>query len=113
MGIAGAINCCASQGFTRARVLGLNGSLLSGGFTFGALVGGMLVGVLSWRWAFLIHVPVAIMILILTLAVVPAGRSTEDVRLDVPGAASVTLGLLTLVFGITERSLACISHTDG
>ena len=29
----------------RARVLGLNGSLLSGGFTVGALVGGMLVGV--------------------------------------------------------------------
>jgi MFS family permease len=44
----------------RARVLGLNGSLLSGGFTVGALAGGMLVGVLSWRWAFLINVPVAL-----------------------------------------------------
>ena len=45
----------------RARVLGLNGSLLSGrGSTVGALVGGMLVGVLSWRWAFLINVPVAL-----------------------------------------------------
>jgi MFS family permease len=92
----------------RARVLGLNGSLLSAGFTFGALAGGMLVGVLSWRWAFLINVPVALMILISTLIVVPAGRSTEDVRLDVPGAASVTLGLLTLVFGITERSPAAL-----
>ena len=89
----------------RARVLGLNGSLLSGGFTFGALAGGTLVGVLSWRWAFLINVPVALMILVLTLIVVPPARSTEGVRLDVPGAASVTLGLLTLVFGITERSL--------
>lgn len=88
----------------RARVLGLNGSLLSGGFTFGALAGGTLVGVLSWRWAFLINVPVALMILVLTLIVVPPARSTEGVRLDVPGAASVTLGLLTLVFGITERS---------
>jgi MFS family permease len=88
----------------RARVLGLNGSLLSGGFTFGALAGGTLVGVLSWRWAFLINVPVALMIVVLTLIVVPPARSTEGVRLDVPGAASVTLGLLTLVFGITERS---------
>lgn len=88
----------------RARVLGLNGSLLSGGFTFGALAGGTLVGVLSWRWAFLINVPVALMILVLTLIVVPPARSTEGVRLDVPGAASVTLGLLTLVLGITERS---------
>jgi MFS family permease len=92
----------------RARVLGLNGSLLSGGFTFGALAGGTLVGVLSWRWAFLINVPVALMILVSTLIVVPPARSTEGVRLDVPGAASVTLGLLTLVFGITERSLFAV-----
>jgi MFS family permease len=64
----------------RARVLGLNGSLLSAGFTFGALAGGMLVGVLRWRWAFLINVPVALVVLVLTPIVVPAGRSTERVR---------------------------------
>ena len=92
----------------RARVLGLNGSLLSGGFTVGALVGGMLVGVLSWRWAFLINVPVALVILMLTLFVVPTGRSRENVRLDIPGAASVTLSLLALAFGITERSLPAL-----
>jgi MFS family permease len=95
----------------RARVLGLNGSLLSGGFTFGALAGGMLVGVLSWRWAFLINVPVALAVLALTPIVVPAARSPEGVRLDVPGATSVTLGLLAFAFGITERSLS--SFTAG
>jgi MFS family permease len=87
----------------RARVLGLNGSLLSGGFTAGALAGGMLVGVLSWRWAFLINVPVALVVLALTPFVVPAGRSPANVRLDVPGAASVTLGLFAVAFGITEQ----------
>lgn len=86
----------------RARVLGLNGTLLSGGFTVGALAGGMLVGVLSWRWAFLINIPFALAILALTPFVIPAGRSPQDVRLDIPGAASVTLGLLALVFGIIE-----------
>jgi len=86
----------------RARVLGLNGTLLSGGFTVGALAGGMLVGVLSWRWAFLINVPFALVILALTPFVVPAGRSSEGVRLDVPGAATVTLGLLAVVHGIIE-----------
>lgn len=86
----------------RARVLGLNGTLLSGGFTVGALAGGMLVDVLSWRWAFLINVPFALTILVLTPFVIPAGRSPEKARLDIPGAASVTLGLLALVFGIIE-----------
>jgi MFS family permease len=86
----------------RARVLGLNGTLLSGGFTVGALAGGMLVGVLSWRCAFLINVPFALVILALTPIVVASGRSPEKVRLDIPGAASVTLGLLALVYGIIE-----------
>jgi MFS family permease len=92
----------------RAWVLGLNGSLLSGGFTVGALVGGTLVGVLSWRWAFLINVPVALVIIGLTPFVVPADRSHGNVRLDVPGAVSVTLGLFALAFGITEGSLPAL-----
>lgn len=86
----------------RARVLGLNGTLLSGGFTVGALAGGMLVGVFSWRWAFLINVPFALVILAVTPFVIPEGRSLERVRLDISGAASVTLGLFAVVFGIIE-----------
>lgn len=92
----------------RARVLGLNGALLSGGFTFGALVGGLLVGVLSWRWAFLINVPIALLILALTPFTVPAARPHRGVRLDIPGAVSVTLGLLAIVFGFTEQSLPAL-----
>lgn len=92
----------------RARVLGLNGALLSGGFTFGALAGGMLVGVLSWRWAFLINVPIAILILALTPFVVPAARRRSHVHLDIPGALSVTLGLFAVVFGFTEHSFAVL-----
>lgn len=92
----------------RAWVLGLNGSLLSAGFTVGAIAGGMLVGVLSWRWAFLINVPVALAALALTPIVVPTARSPEGVRLDVPGAVSVTLGLFAVAFGITQPSLTAL-----
>lgn len=92
----------------RAWVLGVNGSLLSGGFTVGAIVGGMLVGVLSWRWAFLVNVPVALTIVVLTPIVVPADRPPGGVRLDVSGAVSVTLGLFAIVFGITEWSLLAL-----
>ncbi|MBV9874717.1 MAG: MFS transporter [Verrucomicrobia bacterium] len=88
----------------RARVLGMNGALLSGGFTFGALAGGMLVGVLSWRWAFLINVPIALVILAVTPFAIPASNPRDGVRLDISGAISVTLGLLAIVFGFTEQS---------
>jgi MFS family permease len=77
----------------------------AGGFTVGALVGGTLVGALSWRWAFLINVPTALLILLVTPFVVRPSRAPAGVKLDVPGAVSVTLGLLAFAFGATNRNL--------
>ncbi len=96
------------EGPLRDRVLGLNGALLSGGFTAGALVGGVLVGVLSWHWAFWLNVPIAVAILIATPFVVPADRGRAGTRLDIPGAISVTAGLLAFVFGVTNRMPAAV-----
>ncbi len=89
----------------RARVLGLNGALLSGGFTVGALAGGAIVNALSWRWAFLINVPIAVLILTATPFVVRASRAPAGVKLDVPGAVTVTLGLLAFTFGVTDQNI--------
>ncbi|HEY0699403.1 MAG TPA: MFS transporter [Micromonospora sp.] len=88
----------------RARVLGLNGALLSGGFTVGALVGGSLVSALDWRWAFWINVPVAVAIIVMTPMVIKESVRPTGVKLDVPGAVSVTAGLLALVYGVTMQS---------
>ena len=89
------------EGPLRQRALGLTGALLGGGFSAGALMGGGLTELFSWRWSFLINVPVAVLILIGTLAVIGEGRAAARTRLDVPGAVTVTGGLLALVFGIT------------
>ena len=89
------------EGPLRERALGLNGSLLAGGFTVGALLGGVLTDLLSWRWAFLINVPIALVIAITAPGVIAEGRHTQRPRLDVPGAATVTAGLLALVYGVT------------
>lgn len=89
----------------RARILGLNGTLLVSGFTVGALAGGTLVGLLSWRWAFLINVPVAAGILVATPFLVPPSRAPAHVKLDVPGAVTVTAGLLAFAFGVINRNL--------
>lgn len=89
----------------RARVLGLNGALGASGFTVGALAGGTIVGTLNWRWAFLINVPVAVLVVVATPFVVRASRAPAGVKLDIPGAVTVTLGLLSFAFGITNRNL--------
>lgn len=89
----------------RARVLGLNGALLSGGFTVGSLVGGTLVGMLSWRWAFLINIPVAVLILVAAPFLLKASTAPKNVKLDVPGAITVTLGLLAFAFGVVNHNV--------
>jgi MFS family permease len=94
-----------AEGSTRARILGLNGALLSGGFTFGALVGGTLVSLWSWRAAFFINVPVAVAILLLTPFLISESRVPDRARLDIPGAVTVTAGLLAVLYGIIEKHL--------
>lgn len=90
------------EGPLRQKALGLNGALMSAGFTAGAIFGGILTDLLSWRWAFLVNVPVALTVLLVAPVVVRESRPAVRPRLDLPGAASVTLGLLTLVYGLTQ-----------
>ncbi|GGU94596.1 MFS transporter [Actinomadura cremea] len=90
------------EGPLRERALGLNGALMSAGFTAGAILGGLLTSLLSWRWAFLVNVPVAFLVVALAPRVIGEDRPRERARLDVPGAVTVTAGLLLLVFGLTQ-----------
>ncbi|MEV6108868.1 MFS transporter [Streptomyces sp. NPDC051940] len=90
------------EGPLRERALGLNGALMSAGFTAGAVLGGVLTDLLSWRWAFLVNVPVAAAVLAVAPSVLKESRPADRPRLDVPGAATVTGGLLSLVYGLTR-----------
>ncbi|MEU9402195.1 MFS transporter [Streptomyces sp. SID4985] len=91
------------EGPLREKALGLNGALMSAGFTTGAILGGVLTDLLSWRWAFFVNVPVALAVLLVAPAVIGESRdSGERPRLDLPGALTVTLGLLAVVLGLTQ-----------
>lgn len=90
------------EGPLREKALGLNGALMSAGFTTGAILGGLLTDLLSWRWSFFINVPVALAVLLVAPTVIKESRPDERPKLDVPGAVSVTLGLLAIVFGLTQ-----------
>ncbi|MFF1507554.1 MFS transporter [Streptomyces sp. NPDC058326] len=97
------------EGPLRARALGLNGALMSAGFTTGAILGGVLTDLLSWRWAFLVNVPVALAVLVVAPIVLKESRPAVRPRLDVPGAITVTAGLLALVYGLTTEPLALVA----
>ncbi|WP_326660371.1 MFS transporter [Streptomyces canus] len=90
------------EGPLRQKALGLNGALMSSGFTTGAILGGVLTDLLSWRWAFFINVPVALAVLLIAPRIIKESRLDERPKLDLPGAVSVTLGLLAIIFGLTQ-----------
>ncbi|GAA3746458.1 MFS transporter [Salinactinospora qingdaonensis] len=94
------------EGPLRDKALGLNGALMSAGFTTGAILGGLLTDLLSWRWAFFINVPVAVIVLIVAPIVIKESLPQDRPKLDVPGALLVTAGLLSVVFGLTQAGEA-------
>jgi MFS family permease len=90
-----------AEGPARARVLGLSGALMAAGFTTGAALGGVLTGLVSWRWAFFINVLVAVLVLATAPFALTDKPAERRPRLDTPGAVTVTLALVALVYGIT------------
>jgi MFS family permease len=93
------------EGRMRDRVLGLSGSLACGGFTVGALVGGTLVSLLGWRAAFFINFPVAVVLLLLTPFLISESRVPKRAALDLPGAVTVTGGLLAVIYAVIEKNV--------
>jgi EmrB/QacA subfamily drug resistance transporter len=81
----------------RRRALAVWGALLGLGATSGVLLGGVIVEYLTWPWIFFVNVPVAIVIGVGTLLVVPGNRAGARGKVDVLGATLVTAASLLLV----------------
>jgi EmrB/QacA subfamily drug resistance transporter len=72
----------------------------------GVVLGGVLTAELSWRWVLFVNIPLgAGLIAAALLSLVPAPASTERIRLDLPGALSITGGIGALTFGLSQASL--------
>jgi EmrB/QacA subfamily drug resistance transporter len=109
-GVAGAFLTTNSLALLRGvygdqagRAIGLWTSLTSVATIAGPPVGGALVEWVSWRWIFLINLPLAA----LTVVLARLGRCHEPVemrvgRLDLPGAALAAVGFGSLTYGLVE-----------
>jgi EmrB/QacA subfamily drug resistance transporter len=70
---------------------------------FGVIIGGVLVSTLNWRWVMFVNVPVgAILSLIVATCLAPQPHGDERLKLDIPGAASITVAIASFIFGITQ-----------
>lgn len=90
----------------RARAMGIYGFVCAGGGSIGVLLGGLLTSTLSWHWIFLVNLPIGIAVALATLRLVPGTRKPFEGRLDVAGAASVTLALTLAIYAVVHGNEA-------
>ena len=76
----------------------------------GPVLGGWLVEHASWHWAFFINLPLAALVLVISMFHVPESRSRRTRSADWFGAAIATLGLAALIYGFLESPILGWSH---
>ena len=97
-----------AEGRQRNLALGIYGAASGSGAAAGVLLGGVLTSYLNWSWIFFINVPVGVAAIALTPLLLDESRADLAHRhFDFPGAASITAGLMLLVYATTHAT------TDG
>ncbi|MBT2439301.1 MFS transporter [Streptomyces sp. ISL-36] len=92
------------EGPQRDRALGISGTLLSLGFTTGMVLGGVMTDTLGWRSTMGLLSLFSLVVIPLAPGLLPESRTPERPRLDVPGAVTVTGGLLALIYALTTAA---------
>ncbi|MFG2617146.1 MFS transporter [Streptomyces sp. NPDC048507] len=92
------------EGPLRDKALGISGTLLSLGFTVGMVLGGVMTDTLGWRSTMALLALAAVIVLCLAPRLLPESRTPDRPRLDVPGAVTVTGGLLALIYALSTAA---------
>jgi EmrB/QacA subfamily drug resistance transporter len=91
------------EGHERNVALGVWGAAAGIGGAVGVLLGGVLTSYLSWSWIFFVNLPVGATVIAVTPWLVSESRAPVAHRhFDLPGATSITTGLMVLVYAITR-----------
>ena len=91
------------EGTERDRAVGIWTAVAAGGGAAGFFLGGVVSESLGWQWVFFLNVPVGLLGIVLAPKLLPENRDTQaSNRLDVLGAACITIGLLLLIYGFTR-----------
>jgi EmrB/QacA subfamily drug resistance transporter len=84
------------------KALALYGAAAPAGGTAGVFLGGVITQYVSWPWVFYINIPIAVLVLLATPALMPRGTAGARGTVDIIGAITVTAGLGLAVYGIVR-----------
>lgn len=93
------------EGAQRDRAVGIWTAVAAGGGAAGFFLGGIVSETLGWAWVFFLNVPVGLIGVALAPRWLPESRDPQaSRRLDIGGAACITVGLLLLIYGFTAAA---------
>src|SRR5689334_4846663 len=90
------------HGKERGTAFGIWGATIGAAVAIGPLAGGVLTSWLSWRWIFLVNIPIGVLAIVLALRVLHESSDPEHSRIDPPGLVTLTSGLFCLILGLIE-----------
>ena len=98
------INTYFTEPQARARAYGAWSASGGVGGMAGALAGGALTTGLSWRWVFIINVPIGAVLIVLAMMSLAGTRAGRRESLDLTGAVTGTAGLAALIYGVMQSA---------
>jgi EmrB/QacA subfamily drug resistance transporter len=96
-------------GAARNRAFAVYAAMSGAGAAVGLILGGALTEI-SWRWTFFINVPIGVLVAVLAPMVLGESERVRG-RFDIPGAATASAGLASLVYGLTHAATTSWSNS--
>jgi EmrB/QacA subfamily drug resistance transporter len=86
----------------RGRAIGIITATVYAGLSLGPFIGGVLTHNIGWPSIFLVNIPLAALVVALTVLYIPGEwRGTGEKRFDLPGAALYSVMLFGIIYGLT------------
>jgi len=90
----------------RGSALGLIGAVFGIAFLIGPILGGVILLALNWHWLFLINLPIAAVLIVAALRLLPTTRPQEPRPFDWAGMIVLTALLTAMTYGMNQLDTA-------